>query len=135
MMAQASFIAKLIATQQVTDNTPTAVESAMRIADKQGFGLIQDSVEERKIFHFFDSSDGDGDLHVSIADCSTGWSLRPKTQQALQFSQVWSGGSLRASYNLHHVDPTVQSIAFKLTTIQVTVFGCTRCSGTLPRVI
>ena len=105
----------------MTDNTATAVESVMRIADKQGFGLIQDSVEEKKIFHFFDSSDVDGDLHLSIADCSTGWSLRPKTQQTLQFSQVWSGGTLRANYNLHHVDPTVQSIAFKLTAIQVSI--------------
>ena len=25
------------------DNTSTAVESAMRLADKQGFGLVQDS--------------------------------------------------------------------------------------------
>jgi hypothetical protein len=39
--------------------------------------------------------------------------------QTLPFSQVWSGGNLRANYNLHHVDPTVQSIAFKLTAIQV----------------
>ena len=105
----------------MTDNTPTAVESVMRLADKQGFGLIQDSADEKKLLHFFDSNDVDGDLHLSIADCSTGWSLRPKTQQTLPFSQVWSGGSLRASYNLHHVDPTVQSIAFKLTTIQVFV--------------
>jgi hypothetical protein len=58
----------------VTDNTPTSVESVMRLADKQGFGLIRDSIDEKKIVHFFDSADGDGDLHVSIADCSTGWS-------------------------------------------------------------
>jgi len=40
----------------------------------------------------------------------------------LIFLQVWSGGPLRANYNLHHVDPTVQSIAFKLTVIQVKPF-------------
>ena len=107
---------------QVLDNTPTSIEGAMRAADKQGFGLVRDArdaSDEKRVMHFFDSTDGDGDLHLSITDCSTGWSLRPKTQQTLPFSQVWAGGPLRANYNLHHVDPTVQSIAFKLTTIQV----------------
>ncbi len=60
----------------------------MRAADKQGFGLVRDAVDEKKVLHFFDSTDGDGDLHLSITDCSTGWSLRPKNQQTLPFSQV-----------------------------------------------
>jgi hypothetical protein len=57
----------------------------------------------------------------------------------LIFLQVWSGGPLRANYNLHHVDPTVQSIAFKLTVIQVKIIlffiflGTERlCIGELP---
>jgi hypothetical protein len=73
---------------QVMDNTSTSIEGAMRAADKQGFGLVRDAVDEKKVLHFFDSTDGDGDLHLSITDCSTGWSLRPKTQQTLPFSQV-----------------------------------------------
>jgi hypothetical protein len=42
---------------------------------------VRDAGDDKKIFHVFDSNDGDGDLHLSITDCSTGWSLRPKTQQ------------------------------------------------------
>jgi hypothetical protein len=33
------------------DNTSTAVESAMRLADKQGFGLVQDSKVKNIILH------------------------------------------------------------------------------------
>jgi hypothetical protein len=33
------------------DNTSTAVESAMRLADKQGFGLVQDSKVNNLIFY------------------------------------------------------------------------------------
>eukprot|EP00095_Tigriopus_kingsejongensis_P005260 maker-scaffold498_size154992-snap-gene-0.18 protein:Tk05260 transcript:maker-scaffold498_size154992-snap-gene-0.18-mRNA-1 annotation:"netrin receptor unc5b-like" len=98
----------------VIEDTPTAYERCVRSSAKQGFYLL----EKSRSLYFLDSG---ANLVVSISECSTGWSLKPKTQQTIAFHEVWSGGGLgllKANYSLHHVDPTVQSIAFKLSAFQ-----------------
>lgn len=98
----------------VIDDTATLYDRTIRSCAKQGFYLL----EKSRTFYFLDSGSS---LILTITDCSTGWSLKPKTQQTIAFDQVWSGGGLgllKANYSLHHVDPTVQTIAFKLSAFQ-----------------
>lgn len=105
----------------VIENTDVAFEKAAKTAEKHGFGLMDVKLRT------FNIEDGSGDLVVSLSDCAPGWSLKPagrrssgKQKQVFTFNQIWSSGNskLRANYSLTHVDPTVSSIAFKLTAFQ-----------------
>lgn len=99
---------------QVTDRTPSALETALRQAERQGFGLL----ETPHILHFYDFGPG-SDLLVTLSDCVAGWALRSSKNFTLSFFNVWSSGQTQvASYTLEHVDPTVQIIAFKVTLMQ-----------------
>ena len=97
----------------VVDDTKAAVEKATRLAEKAGFGLA----DKPKSLYFHDGGD---DMVVSAGECSTGWSLNPRSQQVLDFDQIWSMGNsnLRANYKLRHVDPTVETVAFNISVFQ-----------------
>ena len=95
---------------QVTDRTPTALEVALRQAERQGFGLL----ETPHILNFHDYGPN-SDLQVTLSDCVAGWALRSSKNFNLSFFNIWSSGQTQiASYTLEHVDPTVQIIAFKV---------------------
>ena len=95
---------------QVTDRTPTALEVALRQAERQGFGLL----ETPHILNFLDYGPN-SDLQVSLSDCVAGWALRSSKHFNLSFFNIWSSGQIQiASFTLEHVDPTVQIIAFKV---------------------
>ena len=116
---------------QVIDDTPSALERVLRVAKKQGFGLM----DKPKSLFF---QDGGADLHLTIGECTTGWSLKPKNLQKISFHEIWSSTSssssstsssstssslgsnphLRINYSLQHIDPTVSLIAFKLSAFQ-----------------
>ena len=108
---------------QVIDDTPSALERVLTTAKKQGFGLM----DKPKTLYF---QDGGSDLHLTIGECTTGWSMKPKTLQKLSFHEIWSSTSssptsnfgttpnLRINYSLQHIDPTVSLIAFKLSAFQ-----------------
>jgi netrin receptor unc-5 len=99
----------------VVEDTASALERCSREAEKKGLELL----ERPKQLYF---QDGGSDLQVNVSECATGWSLKPKTQQTVPFRQIWSGvsggGVLSANFTLRHIDPTVKSIAFKLSAFQ-----------------
>lgn len=104
---------------QVVDRTPSSLEMALRRAERQGFGLL----EIPHMFNYVDSGPtacGLSDLQITLSECVAGWSLRPKTStQIMPFDSVWTGLiNQTANYNLQHVDPSVQIIAFKVSVMQ-----------------
>ena len=100
---------------QLTDRTPSSLEVALRLAERQGFGLL----ETPHVLHFYDFGPG-SDMQVTLSDCVAGWALRSSKNFNLSFFNVWSSGQTQtASYTLEHVDPTVQIIAFKVTLSQL----------------
>ena len=100
---------------QVTDRTPSSLETALRIAERAGFGLL----ETPHVLHFHDFGLG-SDLQVTLSDCVAGWALRSSKNFNLSFFNVWSSGQAQmASFTLEHVDPSVQIIAFKVTLMQL----------------
>lgn len=102
----------------VVDDTKSAVELAVREAvGRQGLSLLAESPKPLK----FQDERGSS-LTVSATECTTGWSLRRSGQSCLAFEQVWSPSAQHPSpsvhFNLNHIDPTVRSFTFKVSTLQ-----------------
>ncbi len=100
----------------VVEDTPSAWHRCLKEADRMDLELL----DRPRQFSF---QDGGSNLQLNVSECATGWSLKPKTQQTVPFRQIWSGsgggGRLSgANYSLHHIDPTVKTIAFKLSAYQ-----------------
>ena len=65
---------------QVADRTPSSLEMALRVAERQGYGLL----ETPHIFNFYDYGSG-SDLHIILSDCVAGWALRSSNDCALRY--------------------------------------------------
>ena len=53
----------------------------------------------------FDFRDGGADLHLSVSECATGWSLKGPSKgkhQAVPFAEIWNGSGRGSSVNYRY---------------------------------
>lgn len=100
---------------QAADDTRASVGQAIREQIKKGWTFLTESPKSCK----FSERMGSG-LQIILSDSSTGWSLRSNKKSMVDFHHVWSGSGSKfgVKYHFQHVDPTVRTLSFNISSIQ-----------------